>query len=477
MSNEVKIPVSLPGAAQASSDAAKVADGVNKINKATVDQGKAAKEAGKGTAEMGKELLTLGEVTEKGIGIGRMFGEVMRGNFLALGNVTAALKVTGAAMKTNVIGMLLLGATAIANALPAIIEKIRGMGAASKESGEEATHSFGAAKTGLEQLNQAKLTALKDEIDSVADRAKALEAMVARIEASQKRLRTSRLNLTLAEIDADPTLSPEEKKRRQFDAREQAQQEEDQATDSTANRRVLDAEGKVTDASGAVASAEAAAGRQREIVETNRRAPGDLARVLQELTSQLKDIAAQRVNLRSGDDAASTSKDVELSQQQKAIEEQRAYIEARIATRESKASKDAGTEQAKTLGGFEQTLRSAQQSLATARAELAAAEAAAPGANPSEAIARGMDRRTRRLQNGIPEPESNIDPNPQPSSVTGGEFFLKGSNGDDIGSRIGAAVAKRIAEGEAAIAGAVERRLARDADNMRRLEDQIKGLR
>lgn len=164
---------------------------------ATTDQGRASQEAG-------KNILSLGETTEKGIGIGRMFSEVLQGNFYALGNVTAALKVTGAAMKTSVVGIALLALTALAQFLPTLIDKLKGP----KDSLED---GFDAARKAAEKLNEAKIEALKTNLDVIAASASNARSEMDALQAAADKLDDADMAAQLAENKVAPGLTEDQR--------------------------------------------------------------------------------------------------------------------------------------------------------------------------------------------------------------------------------------------------------------------------
>jgi hypothetical protein len=215
VSNEIKIPISLPGAAQASQDAAEVAAGLDQVAGAAKKGGKAAEDQAKGAEQAGKQILSLGETTEKGIGIGRMFSEALNGNLYALLNVTAALKVTGAAIKTSLVGMILLGLTALAQFLPTLIEKLSGK----KDS---LADGFDAAREAGEKLNQAKLEALQEQLEGIKERASAARTEMDLVQAAADKLDDAQMAADLAVNKADPNLTDDEKARREMDIRNNA---------------------------------------------------------------------------------------------------------------------------------------------------------------------------------------------------------------------------------------------------------------
>jgi hypothetical protein len=214
--DEVKIPISLPGAAGAATDAGKVADGLKKIDGAARQAGKGAEQQAAGAKTAGKEIASLGEVSEKGIGIGRMLGEVMRGNYGALLNITAALKATGAAFKTNFLGIAVLALTAVAAALPPLIEKLRGTKKATDDLGGsagEAARHFGSMAGSEAQFDrlQKKLAEVRKEIDSVSSGLRELRNAADAVEDAEMAVELAKLDRAEAEELASPYLSEDQR--------------------------------------------------------------------------------------------------------------------------------------------------------------------------------------------------------------------------------------------------------------------------
>lgn len=203
MANEVKIPISVPGAATAAADVKKVADAVGGVAAASKTATKANADQAKSAEEAGKKLLSMGEVTEKGIGVGRMFAEVANGNVLALLNVTSALKVTGAAMKANAIGGALLAVTALAN----FLQNLKGTSAAAQDTAAK-VDDLGAA---FDKISKAKAEANVTALTQIRDQAKDASNELLRIIALQGQISGAKNAAELAAIAADPNLTASEK--------------------------------------------------------------------------------------------------------------------------------------------------------------------------------------------------------------------------------------------------------------------------
>ena len=213
MPDDLKINIQTAADTAGAEAAAKALQGVGK---AAAEAGEEAKKGGKkqaeGAAEAGKQILSLGETTEKGIGIGRMFSEVLQGNFYALGNVTAALKVTGAAIKTSVVGVVLLGLTALSQALPALIEKLGGKKDSLKEG-------FDAAKEAADKLNEAKLASLQANLDAIKERSANARAEIDQLQAAADKLDDVEMAAELAANKVAHGLTEEQRKTNEYDIR------------------------------------------------------------------------------------------------------------------------------------------------------------------------------------------------------------------------------------------------------------------
>jgi hypothetical protein len=169
-----------------------------------------SKAAGKGTAAalaQGKAVNELGENFDKGAAAGRVFGDISRGNVLALGQLGAAIKAVGALLKTNLIGGLLtigaIGATILLPIIQGFVQK--------KKAADDAANSVDAVTAAAKKLGEQRLDTLRAELDAIAGRADdALTALTAAITAANE-LADAQDQLDLAKIEADPSLSAEEK--------------------------------------------------------------------------------------------------------------------------------------------------------------------------------------------------------------------------------------------------------------------------
>lgn len=399
MSDELKINISTPantaGAKETSKELQNVAAASNQVTNAAKKQGEATKEAG-------KELLSMGETSEKGIGIGMMFARVAEGDALALLNLTSALKVTGAALKTNLIGMAVLAVTALGS----FLNNLRNTSKAAEETSKDIQDSFGRAKTGIEKFNEVRLDKLKSEIDEVGQAAQAMDAIGKRFDAMQARLANARMNLELARIEDNEFLTPDEKAERSFKVRERNARDLARIEDQGRDRGVDIAREKMERSGNAANKAEAAAAQQKQVVEAARGVPDGLLRLTRELDKILESISAQRGGLRQQEGADATMRDVALAQAQKSIQGQRDYLQARLDASQSVGSQVAGGEQTRQLTALEAAARDARAKARQAEAEYQATAEAAGQDQFSSVAARGLERQTRRIQAGYFEQEA-----------------------------------------------------------------------
>ncbi len=157
--------------------AERVADSIQKVSRSANDNAKATKEASRGLNE-------LGESSEKGAALGRVLGEVMRGNIGALAQLGAALKATAAGLKSNVFGILLIAATALFNFLPPLIARLRG---AKDEIGEAAVKADLLAAA-FDKIAKGRGSSLAQQLDAMRDEAKGAADELQRVLSLQEML-------------------------------------------------------------------------------------------------------------------------------------------------------------------------------------------------------------------------------------------------------------------------------------------------
>lgn len=422
------------------------------VGKAARDVTRETKAQGSAAGDAAKNVSSLGETTEKGIGIGRIFAEVARGNFLALLNLSAALKGLGAAMKTNVVGILLLAVTALGNFLLAL----RG----TKKEAEEAEPSFDGLAASVAKLNQVKLEGLRAELAALAEQGRAAAEFFDKIQGATAKIDKAREALEIAQIEANQELTPEQKKAAVYEVRQrfagQSRAREAEADQARIYRAQQEAEEKARIALEADNVRRGVAGRLDTTI--SRRA--DLNRAMGELNKQF----GQALTASAGD-------------QGKALAASEAYraVAGPIAERQAQAFGPAADARLKALQdelrGAEERARLAQEAADRAQKDLLQARGDASLNQTTRAMVSGLEARTARVQAGLPEPVSRIS---STSEIIGGLTSVRGLNGEEVGNRIADLVQQKMREGEEALVRAVERRLQ---ENQRIQEQQAKALR
>lgn len=206
--NEVKIPIVTTADTSGAKAAASALDEVKKQTEKSADAAKV----------QSKAVNELGENFEKGAAAGRVFGEISRGNVLALGQLGAAVKAIGALLKTNLIGALLtigaIGATILLPIIKGFMDK--------KKAADEAAKSVDSVTAAAKKLGEQELDTLKRELDAIAGRADdTLAALNAAIAAASE-LADAQDQLDIAKIEADPSLTAEDKVKRRADIADRA---------------------------------------------------------------------------------------------------------------------------------------------------------------------------------------------------------------------------------------------------------------
>lgn len=190
-----------------------VEKGLKAVGTAADDVAKGAKRAGEETEKQGRSskeaarsLNQLGEATEKGAAVGRVFGEVARGNILALGQLGPALKAIAATSIAGTWGVLLIALTAVWQFLPGLMDRLRG----TKQSAEDSAKGVEALTAALAKAGTAQLEGLKTELAAVHREAKLAGDALQRIYDLQERGAAATKAADLAEIE-NKDLTPAEK--------------------------------------------------------------------------------------------------------------------------------------------------------------------------------------------------------------------------------------------------------------------------
>lgn len=282
-------------------------------------------------------------------------------------------------------------------------EKLFGSSEKIAEGAKKAAEGFAEEKSAAEKLNDANLDKFKAELSGISDEAKAADDYLKKIYDTKAKLAQAQLALDLAKIDADPSLTPEQKKSRAA-AVKQSYADAGFKNESELKQGQLENAQRQAEATAQAArTAEDKAEEQRKRVEDNRRAPEDRAIVEKELLRQIADIVSKRATLGSGPD--SFAQDEKLRQQQVATQEQLRYLQARDAAlaspggdRDRKAAMDK-------LQKDDEAAKLAKKDAEDADKKLQEALRDQDDANPARGIQRGIERHAADIAaNGLPAP-------------------------------------------------------------------------
>jgi hypothetical protein len=417
MADDFKIKIVTEGDSRG---ADRVADSLGKVTRAAGDNAKAAAQTSRG-------MNDLGEASEKGAAVGRVFGQVMAGNVGALAQLGAALKATGAALKTNIVGVALIGATALVSFLQQVRGGTKDMG----DAAGDAAPKVDAFADALKKAGDAKNEALAKALADIKDQAKGAADELERVLRYQERI---------AKAKGEDT--PEAQRAREDIALGAKFTSAQQKRDSTA-------------VAAATAADEAAQiERQLQDYNTQRERRRALELELQNLRKQPRRIGGQREQVIKGQLAATAF--IKSPEQ--------AAAEAALRKRLDPA-RAAAASAAKTAAEAEGEFRGIARDVVGIRPDGSAIR------GPETMIPRGLEDRAARQAAGALEPQDRGYGSRSEVVESGAtSISVKGRNGEDIGKRIADAVEARVREGEEAIARAVERR-------MQQVEQQLKSQR
>lgn len=184
--------------------------GAEKMNGALEGVGAASVNAGKKSEAAARGLNTLGEGYERGSSAGRAFKEVINGNVASVGQLGVELKLLGTLMKANLVGVLVsIGALAA----QFIVPLVTGFKQAREEL-EKMSASAKASKEAFEALNDSKLDRLNQQLKSAEEGAADALKKFQEIADAQDKIASSKYASDMAKLDADGSLTPEQRKAR-----------------------------------------------------------------------------------------------------------------------------------------------------------------------------------------------------------------------------------------------------------------------
>ena len=209
MSDELKIPIAITadtgGAEHASAALGDLKHTVHDVSTATEKNTKASKETGDVLAEMGRRGSQSRDVME---GLGQaMKGDVvggMQGAARAMYAFRAALATT-----TGVIGIIIGVITIMASKIREVFAEAKANQL--KKQAEETSVAFDAATLSVDRLNKVRAEAFQERLQSIDDVAKSIVDHLDRMDASAQKLDDINKAMELANVDANPNTSAEEK--------------------------------------------------------------------------------------------------------------------------------------------------------------------------------------------------------------------------------------------------------------------------
>lgn len=428
--NEVKIPISLPGAGKAAQDAKGVAAGLDQVGNAAQKGSKATGEQAKQAQESTKRLNELGEASEKGAAVGRLLGEVTRGNVFALAQLGSVLKATGAAVKTSVFGIVLIGATALLNFLPGLIARLKG----TKDEVDETAKSADALAAAFEKAGKARGSALTAELENIKEQAKGAADELERVMRLQKAINAAKgedveRDRNLEDLALGQTYSAARDTRdRNADVLAKATEQLDEFTKSVATARQQMDERQSLERELARTPS-----RLFELQENGQRIDMGANPRYDEITARLAGIPAVSDEFLRGQEGRLNSASASVFSARRAADASEADL--------SRLGRD----------------------VVGLRADGSAIR------DPATAIARGLEDRRRRGAAGLPEPQSQTG---SFSTVTGGEMSVRGGDNEEMASKI----ADRIADGQREMNEALLRAIAvREYRLKLELEEKLKA--
>lgn len=184
--------------------------GAEKMKGSLEGVGAASVNAGKKSEAAARGLNTLGEGYERGSSAGRAFKEVINGNVASVGQLGVELKLLGTLMKANLVGVLVsIGALAA----QFIVPLVTGFKQAREEL-EKMSASAKASKEAFEALNDSKLEKLSQQLKSAEQSAADALVKFKELSDAEDKIAASKYAADMATVDADPNMTPEQKKAR-----------------------------------------------------------------------------------------------------------------------------------------------------------------------------------------------------------------------------------------------------------------------
>lgn len=416
--------------------------------------GKAAGDTSKQSRSLGEDLATLGSRQNATKDVIEGLDAALKGNAGSLFGVAKAVKNLWEILTVSTpVGRLIQLGTIGATAIAAFGEKLFGAG----EQAKEAEADFSAALKAAEALNRVSLERLKSELDAITERSKAAADYFDLLDAAQRKLSDARMNLEIARIQTDPTLSNADKARREFEIRQRfADQASTRDAQGLSRRREM---------------AEQELGERSSVLDAAERRRNDIAGRVDRVIVH-RDTLNQLMRNANADFMAALGDD-----QQKNLAAREAY-DARVAPIISRQNVAFGPAADARLKALQEELRGAEEEVKLAKEQARKSEAELQRARQAEDIdsqfrprIRTAEREAGRMMAGLPSQEVARG---SFSEIHGGTMSLRGGGGEELGNRIAEIVAARIKAGESALLNALARRLEEDQKTSEQLTKAIR---
>ncbi len=380
--------------------------GVKNASQAFKDLEKNVAAAGKGSKDATSALEAMGKEGSAAKNVFEGLNQTMNGGTGAVFGLAKAWHALKAALVTNplaAIGAVILGLTPL---LIGFGRRLLRIGDEAKTGAGKAADAFAEAKSAGERLNDVKFEAFKQELDEVGRRAGAAAAVLERLYDLQTQGAKAQMELELATIEANPSLTPEQKKGRTAEVRSRYaeagfQRDEQKSSDALAIKERSAAELR--------ALADQAAtnlSSQRSRVSSLRSAPEDRSRVQEELRRQLGEVVAERTRLTVMGGADNIQRADFLAVDQRKLQEGIEYLNTRSEVAQSPGAQAAARTQMDALAKAEAAAKDAETRARKAEAELTEARRLSGIEREYRPIIRGMQRQTESIELGAQRRES-----------------------------------------------------------------------
>jgi hypothetical protein len=419
----------------------KVAESLQKVTKSAGETGKQAQSLGNDLSSLGARNNATKDVVEG-------LDSALRGNAQSFfGVAKAATNLWEVLTVSTPMGRLVqLGLIAV-NTFALLARRFGETGDKAKTTATDTD----TATEAINRLNNAKLTDLRGQLDAVGSAMKDTIEFADKLAAISKKIDDARMNLELAQLTADSSLSPEDRKAREFEIRDRY------STRDIARERLALQE--------RVDAAEAEAMQKRALADAAEEERDGMNGAADRTQRRLDEARAERkANRATGSGPGQMGPAVERDFQ----------LQERIRFLESLLTSNTGADAQARRDGADARASAVRAAADKADADLLKARQLLSLFSNSSPIIASINRNAARVAAGVPEPESRGGASSTVTETLGslaasGRFRIGDGNGANIGEEIAARVLERIRAGEQAMLEAIERRMKADEQAMKAL--------